>query len=155
MAVPPLPSVLHPMFVHFTVALVPFAAGLATWNAVRPAPWTRPATYALLLPAGFLALLTMGSGFREYFLAKPGLDGEPLALLEIHEMLGVVTAITVAVTAAVAWWRRRDVSTSRAWRWALALALLAASALVLVTAWYGGSLVYDHGIAVTDTTPHA
>lgn len=156
MALPAVPTVIHPLFVHFTLSLVPTAALLATWYAWRGTAWTRPAAYAVLTAAAVFGLLTMGSGFRDYFAVKPGLEGtDAYGVLETHEILGVVAAIAIAVTAAIAWWRRVDVATKPRWRWALAIALLAASALVAITGWYGGALVYDHGVNVNDITPDA
>lgn len=156
MALPGAPPVFHPVLVHFTIGLIPTAAAFATWYAWRHHAWTRQAAFAVMTAAALLALATMGSGFRDYFAVKPALEGNPAYdVLETHEMLGVVTAITIAVTAAIAWWRRTDVATKPAWRWTLALALLGASLLVVLTAWYGGSLVYDHGVAIDDATPGA
>ena len=148
MALPPIPPVFHPVLVHFTIGLVPTAAALATWYAWRASAWARPATYAIGSAAALLALATMGAGFRDYFAVKPDLTGAPLETLETHELLGVITALTVAITMAIAWWKRASVATKPSWRWALAIALLAATALVAVTGWYGGSLVYDHGVSV-------
>ncbi|HET6405921.1 MAG TPA: DUF2231 domain-containing protein [Candidatus Thermoplasmatota archaeon] len=156
MALPGMPPVVHPLFVHFAITLIPASAAFALWYAWRRTAWTRPAAYALMTAAALLSLLAMGTGFRDYFAVKPHLEGNAaFDVLETHELLGVVTALTVAITAAIAWWRRADVAVKPAWRWALAVALAAATLLVLVTAWYGGSLVYDHGVAVTDTTPGA
>ena len=156
MALPGPPPVLHPLLVHTALTLIPTAAAFATWYAWKHTAWTRQAAYAVLTAAAVLSLATMGSGFRDYFAVKPGLEGNAaFDVLETHELLGVVTAITVAVTAVIAWWRRSDVATKASWRWALALALLAATLLVTITGWYGGSLVYDHGVSVTETTPGA
>lgn len=154
MALPPFPTVLHPILVHFTIGLVPTAAAFAAWYAWREEEWARRAAYAVLTGAAILALFTMGSGFRDYLRVAPLLEGTPVReTLEWHERLGVVTAVTLVVTAALAWWRRRDVATRASWRWALAVALVVATLLVGVTGWYGGSLVYDSGVSVTDTTP--
>lgn len=128
---------------------MPVAAAFAAWYAWRGEEWVRKATYALLTIAAILSLMTMGAGFRDDFAVKDDLVGTPaLDVLETHELLGVITALTVAITAAIAWWRRRDVAAKPAWRWALALALAAATLLIVVTGWYGGSLVYDHGVSV-------
>lgn len=149
-ALPPVPETLHPVLVHFTIGLIPTAAAFATMFAWKGTQWTRPAAYATLSAAALLALLTMGSGFRDYFALAPALEGTAARdVMEWHERLGVVTAVTITLTALVAWWRRANVAANPRWRWALAAALLAASMLVGITGWYGGSLVYDHGVAVT------
>lgn len=156
MALPAAPSVLHPVLVHFTIGLVPAAAGFATLYAWRAEGWARQGTYAVLTVAALLALLTMGAGFVDYFAVKPGLEGTPaFDLLELHELMGVVSAVTVAVTAAVAWWRRADIASKPGWRWTLAVALLGATLLVFATGWLGGALVYDYGVNVNDITPDA
>lgn len=154
MALPPPPPVIHPLLVHFTVALVPTAAAFALLYAWRREEWARKATFTVMTAAALFALVTMGAGFADYFAVKPKLEGTPaLDVLETHELLGVVTALTVAITCAIAWWRRRDVATKDGWRRALALALVAAAGLVVLTGWYGGSLVFDHGVSVAPSAP--
>lgn len=149
MALPPIPQVAHPVLVHLTIGLVPTAAAFALVHAWRREEWARKAAYAVLTAAALLALATMGTGFVDYFRVGPELEGTPARdVLEWHERLGVATAATVALTAAVAWWRRRDVAAKPAWRWTLAAALAAATLLVALTGWFGGSLVYDHGVSV-------
>jgi uncharacterized membrane protein len=84
-ALPPLPPVIHPILVHFTIGLVPSAAAFATWYAWRSPDWARRAAYAVLSASAVLSLLTMGAGFRDYFAVKPKLIGDPaLAVLETH-----------------------------------------------------------------------
>lgn len=156
MALPPFPTVIHPLMVHFTIALVPLTAAFAVAYAWRGADWTRRTTYIVMTFAAIMAAATMGSGFRDYFRVKDGLEGTAAYdLLETHELLGVVTAITIIVTTLIAWVFRARVATKVNWRWALAIALLVAAGLVMVTGWFGGSLVYDHGVSVEDITPDA
>lgn len=147
MPFPPLPGVVHPILVHFTLGLVPAAAGFATWHAWRRAAWARPAALVLASVAGLLALVTMMTGFVDYNRVAPEVEGTPVRdLLEWHERLGVVAAVVTAATAAFGLWKRR-LATPGA-RWAFAAGLLVASALVGFAGWFGGSLVYDHAVSV-------
>ncbi len=152
MALPPLPSVLHPLLVHFPLALLPTAAAFVTWYAWRGDDWTRKAGYATLTAAAFFALLAMGSGFREYFEIAPTLEGtEARDVMEWHERLGVITAVTTVIVTGVAWWARARVAASGPWRIALAVAVAGATLLVVLTGWFGGSLVFDLGVGTPDS----
>lgn len=140
---------IHPVLVHFTIGLEPTAAACALSHAWRREAWARKAAYAVLTAAAALAVVTMLTGFGDYDRLVPELEGTPARdPLEWHERLGVATTVTVALTAFVASWRRRDVEAKPVWRWALGLALCAATLLIALTGWFGGSLVYDHGVSV-------
>lgn len=148
MAFPPVPTVVHPLLVHLTMSLVPTAAAFAAWHAVTREAWSLRAANAVLAAAAVFALATMGSGLQDAFELAPTLEGVARDTLDWHQRLGIVTALAVAGTGLFAWWKRREVATRAGWAWALAVALGVASLLVALTGWFGGSLVYDHGVGV-------
>ena len=73
---------------------------------------------------------------------------------EIHESLGGVTAIAFAVWAMVrvlAWWR--DLRPAGAVAVAVPVVEIAGAILLVVTAYYGGQLVFDLGVNVLHGAP--
>ncbi|KXJ99610.1 MAG: hypothetical protein NBKEAIPA_03157 [Nitrospirae bacterium] len=134
---------LHPMFVHFPVALlsasVLFDLLAEKW---RPEELRIASFYTLLLGlAGAVVTVATGAMAEE----SVEQSGVPKRVLEIHEALGFTTfwifAGLVGVRAAtwLGWIRDR--------RFMLVLGLVGV-AVLFVTSYFGGSLVYDFGAGV-------
>jgi uncharacterized membrane protein len=124
---------LHPLLIHFPIALVIVAVGAETaatasvdqrWRTVAMANVRAGAAFALVAAiAGWSLAQTSGT--------------ETTPLLEWHRWLGTfATALTLA--AAVATWRRQAVADL----WLFRIALFVAGALVAVTGHLGGVLVW-------------
>lgn len=80
--------------------------------------------------------------------------GFPEAVFETHETLGLTTMWIFLVLAALrllATWRGFSLSGSRGWT--LALAGVAGIGVLIVTAYFGGDLVYGLGVNVTPVKP--
>jgi uncharacterized membrane protein len=137
----------HPIFVHFTIALWVVAAGLrlAThfassgalidqWSAVvRWNLWIGMAVTALTVAAGVYAYNTVNH------------DTPSHAAMTAHRNWALVTTLIFAAVVAIDHvYRRRGQTRS----WVVTGLLLFAAALLLVTAWRGGELVYRHGLGV-------
>jgi uncharacterized membrane protein len=143
---------IHPMVVHFPIV---FAVTLAGFDLVaaflgrdtggRGPVGNVSAGLAVLAALAAMAASTFGDMALEIALAKGG----PADALEFHDMLGTISATLLSVWGALrvlAWWRRIPLAGARAW--GAAFVETAIVAVVLVTAFYGGNLVYGHGVAV-------
>lgn len=146
------PPAIHPMLVHFPLALLPLAALAATmaaWRGERAAwAWTRPAML-WLLGLGFAALLvTIPAGlYDEHRPAAEAAPQEVRDMIVTHEILGFVTAGIFLVPTAWALWRRHDIL-ARGPSWFLVVAMWLGVVLLNITAAWGGSLVFEHGVNV-------
>ena len=138
---------LHPAVVHFPIALLLVggaARALCVWRRV-PAWLEDASTWLLWLGAAF-AWLAVGLGH----LAEDYAPHVPPAwkTLEAHEDIAWWTAgWFTALGAAVFWLRRRDRPWAHA-RPAILLAWVFGCALLLRTAYFGGELVFKHGMGV-------
>jgi uncharacterized membrane protein len=145
----------HPIAIHFPIVLtILLAAFDLGWASRSPFPDHRGAaaqiSTGLALLAGVAALIAFALGDIAYDIAVA--RGGPADALEIHEGLGSMTAITLAAWALVRgwlWWRGRGLS--RRSVAAFATIEAAAMVLVIVTAFYGGRLVYTYGVGVATT----
>jgi uncharacterized membrane protein len=143
---------LHPILVHFAVALLCFAFFLDAIAWLFKSPSARSAAFYALLAGTFATVLSVMSGLvtpeaREH--ERPGanfrLDAFTLIrffsgrLVEVHKHWGFVLLALV-----VLWSVLRVVAQFRPHRWqgvAMGISVLALLALV-ITGYYGGDLVY-------------
>ena len=126
---------LHPLLIHFPIALV-IAAALAEVAAIVTADegWRTVAVENVRAGAVF-ALLATVAGWR--LALAPEMDVSPL--LEWHRWLGTVAAgAALAAALATGGVRRRSALGGRIYR----IALFTAGALVAVTGHVGGLLVW-------------
>jgi len=137
----------HPVFVHFTVALLPMAALLyAASAAAGKGRWSVPLLSAArinLWTGVLLSLATVVAGFIA--MAHAVHTDAQLSVVQIHRRAALVTAVL--------WWMLAlwDLRSARkGWRPAIAFILLALAALVPLsgTGWLGAELVYRHGVGV-------
>ena len=145
-------ELLHPMFVHFPLALFPAAIALDLWilarggdlSARQPLPQVALATYVAATLFGLIAILLGGIAF-DTALAK----GFSESAIEAHEDIAQwALYLFVAVTAVRLFVYFRRTSMMRMRGRAIALVSIAAYALMLVAAYRGGELVYDLGVNV-------
>ncbi len=137
----------HPIFVHFTVALLTTATLLFLVAAIaRSQPWAdavlTTAHWNLWLGAA-LTVLTVAAGFYAYNTVTH--DDPSHAAMTDHRNWAVGTALLFwALALYAAWWRRRYGTLNSAF---VAITIVA-SGLLATTAWKGGELVYRHGLGV-------
>lgn len=135
---------LHPVLVHFPVALVVFAGILALVAWI----WNKPRLHQIarvnLIVGTICAFLTVISGFaaeENVFTIDPEHD-----VLERHETLALITLALLVLLSAWAIWKRKDwlakVPT------VFTIVLLIAHLVVVGTAFSGGKLVYEYGVGV-------
>jgi len=126
---------MHPMVVHFPIALILVAALLEGWGLVRRRTAAGDPAWICVSLGSLSAIVVtiMGYAFAD--------QKSPSPELELHERFGLITTIAAVLTMAVAWRARRSGGTGgpaaayRAFLFAVALG-------VSVTGHLGGELVY-------------
>jgi len=142
---------LHPMIVHFPIVLALLAIGSDLWWLARGRPESgliqlQTGTILLALGAG-MAVVAFALGDMAYDIAVS--KGASEAVLENHEGWGTTTTIVFAIAALLRgflWVRGFDAKP--AGQMAAILPTAAVAVMVLVTAYFGGHLVYDLGVNV-------
>jgi uncharacterized membrane protein len=148
---------IHPMLVHFPIVLFLLGAAvqfiaLARRTDLSGRSCFANATLALFVLAAIAAAVTAFFGDEAFDHAVS--LGFPQAPLDHHAILGYITMWFFIVYAAFylfAWWRQVRLAGGRGWL--LFIASLVGVALVLVTAYFGGDLVYRIGVNVAPVTP--
>ncbi len=143
----------HSIAVHFPIVFFLSLAALDTFALVRSISIDARGAIANL-SAGIAVLAGLAAG-AAYTFGDAALDiaeagGVPEIRTETHEYLGTATAIALglwALARAYIWWQQIPLSKTRVT--GVVLVELALSALIIITAYYGGQLVYDFGVNVT------
>ncbi len=142
---------IHPMLVHFPLALFPVVLGIQLFALIRGQGLfgrgsAQDSAMVLLVLAAAAAVAA--AMFGDTALDKAVSSGVPSSLLESHEDLGQVSAVLLVLMALAGGWlfRRRVVSMKAGW--AFWLAGVAVLVVLIITAWHGGHLVYDLGVNV-------
>ena len=148
-----LPTSIHPMVVHFPIALLITAALFEAGCLVfRGFLWLDRAATALMTLGGIGAGVAYLSGERAAEAAAP-VAGVAQGVLADHEDLALLTLIACGIAVAlrlfVSWLGRHDLEVHLGiFRLAALVAVFASVALLVLTAFHGGQLVFDHGIGV-------
>ncbi|RUV85535.1 MAG: hypothetical protein EOQ55_01825 [Mesorhizobium sp.] len=141
----------HPILVHFPIVLIYTLVvidlvALAGSNAVTMRSGVGTISTFVAIAAGLFAVATWFFGGMALDYAEAA--GFSSGVAEIHESLGTISAFTFlswGLVRLALWVRNRELGT-------LALAIpaieIAGAALVTVTGYYGGQLVYDLGVNV-------
>ena len=141
---------LHPVFVHFTVALLSLSTGLFIllhlFGSHLPEGLRQQlrtvARWNLWLGAG-ITLITVAAGFYAYNTVAH--DAPSHAAMTDHRNWALVTAplfIAIALWSMIYVWRGRQLGSL------FIVVLLIAQVLLLSTAWRGGEVVYRYGLGV-------
>jgi uncharacterized membrane protein len=146
---------LHPMLVHFPIALTLAGTGLLAWGLVKNRPEMTRAALVVFLLDGALALPTYLTGqVARAVMEDAGSFARALPLLDRHENLGLTSAAALtalALLSGIALWKRRETEARRPW--GLLAFALACCALVALTAFQGGRLVFKEGVGVRVAAP--
>jgi uncharacterized membrane protein len=148
----------HPMFVHFTVALLFIAVLLSVLTKFMSAGTLREqcqlvAQWNLWLGAGF-TILTVVAGVAAY--NSVAHDTPSHEAMTLHRNWALVTAALFIILAVWSW---RRAKAGQGMNTMLLIALLVGAGLLASTAWLGGEAVYRYGLGVmslpkTDSHEH-
>lgn len=139
---------LHPILVHFTIALTvtSFGTALIAWvfksrtqvyeEGLIVSRWC-------LWLAALAAIATVGAGFHAYFTVNH--DAVSHVVMKVHRNWALVSAVVLVLLAVYS--LKRFLHHQKKNK-GLFLGLLIAVSLVMVTGWYGAELVYRYGIGV-------
>jgi len=144
-----MPSNIHPLLVHFPIALLLTYVALDWAGRIwKGKPFTEAAWYTLLLGlAGTLVTVLTG------LVAARGVpaDSPALATLNVHKFIGLATFVLFGIQA-VCYARNRGKYTPG--KQVLHTVLqLAGVALIVLTGYFGGELVYTFGVGVSALFP--
>lgn len=144
-------SHLHPMLVHFPIALLFVSVALDAYGRLTDSKTFAPAAYLLLalgVGSGILALIA--GNFAEEVAEEAGV---PESLIESHE---TIATVTLAIFGALLLYRfvRRYMDQPDLDRAYLVAAFLGLGSLA-ATGYLGGQLVYQHGAGVDPTALEA
>ncbi len=147
---------LHPIAVHFPIVFVLSLAVFDIAAVMRGAHIGGRGAVAnvstgIATLAGLGALVAYIFGDIAFDIAKA--VGSHAAQLELHEEFGTFTAGVVVVWSIIrlaTWWRLVPLGSGRAA--AVMTAEIAIAVLVITTAYFGGSLVYEYGVGVARLT---
>lgn len=137
----------HPIFVHFTVALLIVAAGMHLLSHFVTRPELRnqltiAARWNLWI--GIAAtLLTVAAGWYAFNTVK---HDEPSHLAMIEHRNWAMSTLAVFLT--IAAWEYYLYRHGKGKGWLFTALLVIAASLLLSTAWHGGELVYRYGLGV-------
>lgn len=136
---------IHPILVHFTYALLTVSALSFLAVAVLPAGPRRDSLHHAanwMMFFGTAAIVaTVAAGFQAYYSVAH--DGPSHAAMTTHRNWAVPTAIVILGLAFLRY-RRRSKNPGLLY----AVVFILAAALLSVTAWWGGKLVYVYGLGV-------
>lgn len=138
----------HPALVHLPIAFVllsvaaDFAARLMKSEPQRAA--FRTVGFWSLLAALAGGALTIAAGYLD--MSRATLAPETQELVELHETIGWVLAICLAILSGWRWliWHRGQMTINTAYLVAAFLVL----GITLFQGWYGGEMVYAYGAGV-------
>jgi len=131
---------LHPQLVGLPIGLLPFSFAMDLCAMVTRKKSFTDAAYYSLVGGVATAALAGAAGAIDYFGIPPRTEEKRLANTHALLNLGVVALETANIV-------RRSRRRSRFNRWGVVLSGVSFGAL-LVSQWFGGHLVYEHGVRV-------
>jgi len=137
----------HPIFVHFTVALVTvsvllYLVGYCTHRFQLGREILIVARWCLWLGA-IAAIATVSAGFIAYYTVAH--DTPSHIVMTVHRNWAITTLVAVLLMSIWSWHFYRK---ERKVNGLFLMGLIAMITLLAITAWHGSELVYRHGIGV-------
>jgi len=138
---------IHPIFVHFTVALLSTSMGLFLLGfIISERTWSERfltvAQWNLWLGVG-VTVITIGTGLYEYYTVTH--DELSHVAMTNHRNWAFFTASIFFVLgpwSLLTYWKKREIKSS------FIATLVLATVMLMVTSWKGGELVYRYGLGV-------
>ena len=139
----------HPIFVHFSIALLTVATGfyLLAWIFARAAlrgQWLTVAEWNLWVGFGFV-VFTLLFGWLAFNTVSHDSDAVH-ELMETHALLALITSSGFGVLTLWSIWHRKSKGYPS---WLFVGLMSVCLGFLTVTGWRGGDLVYRHGLAVS------
>lgn len=138
---------LHPLMVHFPIALITVSAFFhVVAIATRGKHFSRNfaiLAHTLLWLSALSVLPAVFLGWQAYNSVTH--DGASHAAMLIHRNWALGTSVILIILAGWDVWRNK-IDSAPAW-WPV-VAVIGAWSMVAITAWHGGELVYRHGLGV-------
>ena len=135
---------MHPIYVHFTIALTTASAVFDALGFFFGAASLRGAGWWTLAGSIIMTLLTLSSGLASR-MRLPMEEGEARSFLRAHMALG---PIFYGLLIAVGFWRISLWQAGQAVSWLYLAAMGAVLLVMLVQGYLGGELVYRYGAEV-------
>ncbi len=144
-------SHIHPMLVHFPLALLPLAVLVQWWMMLRGKPQygrdCGAAAITLMVVVAALGALA-AAGFGDMALDIAVDHGVPEARLETHEELGETSAMLLLGLAVLQTWFYATENRAKLINIGMTLVSTAVLGVLITTAFHGGELVYKLGVNV-------
>jgi uncharacterized membrane protein len=141
------PYLWHPIFVHFSIALLSVATGFYVLSAILPRAaarqtWITIAEWNLWVGLG-LSVATLAAGWLAFNTVSHDDASHPI--MENHALLAFISVGLFTLLALWSWWQRKTTRYPSVWLAGLAII---GFGFLAATGWRGGELVYGHGLAV-------
>ena len=140
---------LHPLFVHFPIALLLSSVAFSWAGRFWPGKGLDQAAWYTLLLGLVGTVFTLGSGFVAA--QSVAADSPAMTTLNLHRLLGIATFVIFGALALWSW-RSKGVFTGNR-RLFFTTLQVAGVALIVAVGFYGGELVYTYGVNVASTVP--
>lgn len=135
---------IHPIVVHFPIALLCASVAFDALASRWPTGGLRESSLYTLLVGVMSAAFAVATGGMEEDLAERA--GAPKAVIELHESLGTVTLVVfvalLGLRLAMQWGWLKEIRSLTLGLGVIGIAILA------LTGYWGGELVYTYGIGV-------
>lgn len=137
----------HPMFVHFPIALFTVALGADVLGRWRPGPEARTVGFWCVVLAVLGAAAAVAAGLVDMYRAD--LADATHRFVHLHRDSGLILLAALALLAFWRWriWRRPSASAGVSSSYLAAAGVV--FVLVLFQGWFGGELVYGLGAGVS------
>lgn len=145
-------QLIHPAVVHFPIVFIISLLAVDAFALVKGIPLTGDtslgrASVILAASAAIFAIIVYFFGDQAFDIARAA--GTPERILDPHVEMGTATAASIVLWGSlrgVGFWRGLSVRGGRTALVVLVEVVLVV--MVITTAFLGGQLVYDHGVAV-------
>ena len=135
---------MHPIFVHFTIALTAASLAFDALGFLFNKPSLTAAGGWTLVSSAVMTLMTISTGLTSSTRA-PVEEGEARSFLRAHMALGL---IFYGLLAAMTFWRVSSWQAGRSVSWLYLASLAVVSFVMTIQGYLGGELVYRYGVEV-------